>query len=75
VRLPAADGPHLVGASDPTRLGPQDVLEQDAKRVRQAGDVHLAGEGVEPGDGEGAPAGVDLIECSEAVHCSFATRL
>ena len=62
VRVPAGDSPHLVGAAVAQGLGAEDVLQQDAERVRKPGDVGLARQSVEPRDRMRPPAGVELTQ-------------
>ena len=63
VGVPAGDRAHLVLAAQPECLRPEDVLEQDAQRVREPRDIGLPGERVQPRDRVRPPAGVELSEC------------
>jgi len=64
IRVPAGDRAHLLLAPQAQCLGPEDVLEQDAERVRKALEIGLGAESAEPSDRVRPPAGLDLSQCS-----------
>ena len=60
--VPLGDGTHLLGAAVAQRLRAEDVLEQDAKRVRKPRDIGLRAEGAEPCERVRRAAGDELLE-------------
>jgi hypothetical protein len=60
--VPLGDGTHFLRASVAEHLGPDHVLEEDAKRVRKPSDVRVCTERAEPGKGMRRAAGDDLLQ-------------